>query len=72
MANTQFIMTQCIVEINVEYFYSYQYIIDNLANCVKQNINNRGNLKVISMPVASLGTAGVFVGDMIQAHRAGV
>lgn len=55
MANTQFIMTRCIVEINVEYFYSYQYIIDNLANCVKQSVNKRGNLKVISMPVASLG-----------------
>ena len=42
MANTQFIMTLCIVEINVEYFYSYQYIIDNPANCVKQGVKRPG------------------------------
>lgn len=40
MANMQIITTLCIVEIIVEYFYSYQYIIDSPTNCVKQGVDN--------------------------------
>ena len=36
---TLIISTLCIVELNVEYFYSYQYIIDNRAIGVKQGVN---------------------------------
>ncbi|CAB1061594.1 hypothetical protein D1BOALGB6SA_6369 [Olavius sp. associated proteobacterium Delta 1] len=34
------------VEINIEYFYHYQYIIDNSANCVKQGVKAWRNRRI--------------------------
>jgi hypothetical protein len=41
----QFMTILCVVEITVEYFYHYQYIIDISVNCVKQGVKAWRNIK---------------------------